>query len=793
MKNLVVLIFTSIITFTLSAQTGKIRGSVIDKQSESVLPGATVELVNETEPLGVVTDDNGQFLIENVPLGRKTIRISFIGYETVTLSELEVTAGKDLIVKVALLETFNELNEVVILGERSKSKAINTMSSVSTRQFTTEEVNRYAGGRSDVARLATNFAGVATADDSRNDIIVRGNAPTGLLWRLEGIPIPSPNHFSTLGTTGAPVSALNPNLLANSDFMTSAFAAEYGNALGGVFDLGFRKGNSEEYEFLVGAAAFPGFEAMAEGPLGKNGGSFLASARYGFVGVTGLAGTAAQPNYHDISYNIDLGKTKLGQFSMFGIYGNSDIDFLGENYDPEDLFASEDQDSFVTSNFGAFGLKNTLNFNDNSYLKTTLGYSYSGNSYKEDRIINFGTPEAFKTRYTEVDNLESRITFSTLYNKKISKKITFRSGVLLEFFNLDASLSDRDRQQDLDGDDLPDFVNLINTQGDYSIVQPYAQGQFRLTEKLILNAGIHGQYFSVNEQFVAEPRTSLTYNLNSKNSFNVGFGVHHQNVVAPILFLNEFVNGVPTQTNRNLDLVRNLHYVIGYDMKLADKWRAKIEAYYQSIDKAAVENTPTSYSSLTEGASFVFSTDKTSLVSQGTGFNQGIEFTLEKFFSDGYHALFTTSLFESKYEGSDGIERNSPFNNGYVVNLLGGKEFKIGKTKKNIFAINSKLTTAGGRYYTPVDLEASVANGFEIRDDENAFSQQFDAYFRLDVRFSIQLNSTKKKRSHQFYVDFQNVTNKENVFSRDYNRLTQRVDQVNQLGFAPDFGYRFTF
>ena len=243
MKNLVVLIFTSLVTFTLSAQTGKIRGSVIDKQSESVLPGATVELVNETEPLGVVTDENGQFLIENVPLGRKTIRISFIGYETVTLSELEVTAGKDLIVKVALLETFNELNEVVILGERSKSKAINTMSSVSTRQFTTEEVNRYAGGRSDVARLATNFAGVATADDSRNDIIVRGNAPTGLLWRLEGIPIPSPNHFSTLGTTGAPVSALNPNLLANSDFMTSAFAAEYGNALGGVFDLGFRKGN----------------------------------------------------------------------------------------------------------------------------------------------------------------------------------------------------------------------------------------------------------------------------------------------------------------------------------------------------------------------------------------------------------------------------------------------------------------------------------------------------------------------------------------------------------------------
>jgi hypothetical protein len=358
---------------------------------------------------------------------------------------------------------------------------------------------------------------------------------------------------------------------------------------------------------------------------------------------------------------------------------------------------------------------------------------------------------------------------------------------------LDNTLKDRDRQPDTDLDGLPDFNTLISNEGDYSIVQPFAQGQFRVTDKLTLNAGIHGQYFSLNEEFIAEPRASVTYAFNPKNTLTVGYGLHSQNVAAPLLFLNESIDGTLQQTNKNLDFVRNQHFVVGYDIRLADKWRAKVEVYYQTIDQAAVEQTPTSYSSLTEGADFVFSTDKVSLVSEGVGFNQGFEFTLEKFFSKGYYALFTTSLFESTYEGSDGIERNSPFNNGYVVNAVAGKEFKIGSAKKNVFSINTKFTTAGGRYYTPVDLEASIANGFEVRDDSVAFSEQYDPYLRLDLRFAFKFNSAKKKSSHQFYIDFQNITNNENVFSQNYNRVTQRVDQVNQIGFQPDFGYRFQF
>ena len=312
-------------------------------------------------------------------------------------------------------------------------------------------------------------------------------------------------------------------------------------------------------------------------------------------------------------------------------------------------------------------------------------------------------------------------------------------------------------------------------------------------EKFTLNAGLHGQSFSVNNQFVLEPRTSITYKVNNNNSFNLGYGLHHQNVPAPILFQNENIGGDLVQTNKNLELVQSQHYVLGYDVKLAEKWRGKAEIYYQSITNAGVENFASSYSTLTEGSDFGYSTDKTSLVSNGKGKNIGIEFTIEKFFSKGYHALLTTSFFESKYRGSDGIERNSPFNNKYTINALGGKEFKIGKVKRTILSFDGKITTSGGRFYSPIDLVASQNAGFQINDEVNAYSKQYDAYFRLDLRAGIKFNSNKRKQAHIFYCEIQNVTDNDNIFVSRYNRLTNQVNRIDQIGLFPDFGYKFQF
>lgn len=794
MKNYLFLLAIGLVTMG-KAQTGTIKGVVNDKQSESPLMGATIELLNTTDAKGVVTDENGRFSLNAVPTGRQVIRISYIGYESYTVPNIEVTTGKDVFLNIGLTEAFEQLEEVVLTSNTNKDQPLNKMSTVSTRQFGLEEVTRFSGGRSDVGRLAANFAGVSSPDDSRNDIVVRGNSPTGLLWRLEGIPIPSPNHFGTAGTTGGPVSALNPNMLKNSDFLTSAFAAEYGNALGGVFDLGFRNGNTDDYEYTLQSGIFTGLEAMGEGPLGKKNGSFLVAIRYSLIGLLGVGagGTSAAPNYTDLSFNVNFGRGNLGMLSLFGILGSSDIDFLGDDIDPDDLFAAEDENTFVKSRFGVVGLKYQINIGDNSYLRSIVSTSFSGNDFKVDRFVNIDTPQESTIRYTLADESENRLTFSTLFNSKLNNKSTLRMGVLAENFSVESLLQDRTEQPDTDGDGNPDLFTFRNIDENVLLVQPFVQTQFRLTENLTLNAGLHSQYSSLNDQFALEPRAAMTYQVAPSHTLNLGYGLHQQQLPLPILFLNENVNGNLIQTNKELDFVRSNHFVLGYDVKLAQNWRGKLEVYYQDIDKAGVESFPSSYSTLTEGADFGFDNDRVSLINEGTGYNRGIELTLERFFNKGYYGLLTGSFFQSKYTGSDGVERNTPFNNEYVVNLLAGREFKVGKTRKNILFLDTRLTTSGGRYYTPVNLQASQQFGFEVLEDGLAFSEQFDPYFRWDFKFGLKINSSKKKRSHQFYVDLQNVTANENIFTRRYNRLTNQVDQVNQIGFFPDFGYKFQF
>lgn len=789
-KTLIILLL--VMGYSSFAQKGTIRGQVIDNFTEQPLEGVTVMFLTDST-IGTTTNAEGKFRLENLPVGRGSFSFSFLGYETATLANVEVTSGKDISIDIRLTESYSSLNEVVISSGPRKDQAINKLAAVSARQVSVEEITKYAGGRSDVARLASNFAGVSAPNDSRNDIVVRGNSPTGLLWRIDGIPVPSPNHFSTLGTTGSPVSALNPNVMANSDFITSAFPAEYGNALGGVFDINFRKGNTDSYEYTAGVGALTGFEGVAEGPMGKDG-SFVVAARYGLAGITGGLGTGAVPNYSDLSFNLDFGKSKLGNFSFFGIAGTSEIEFIGEeDIDEDDLFSAPDENVEFNSRFGVLGLRHIIALNDFSTLKTTLGGSVSAQRGEVDRIFDYGTPEANLLRFADVDNTETRITLSSVYNAKLNNRFSLRSGVMLEQYNLQADVANRLDTPDVDGDGYPDYRQRISADDNYTLFQPYVQGQYRLSESFMLNAGLHGQYFSLNESFVAEPRASLTWNVAPAHSITFGYGLHHQNTPAPILFLSQEINGREVQANRDLDLVRSNHYVIGYDLRPGKGWRGKIEGYYQDISNAAVDAFSSSYSSLTEGADFMFSQDKLNLVSEGIGHNYGVELTVEKFLANGWYGLATASLFEAKYEGSDGIERNSPFNNGYVFNVLGGREFKVGKNGKNVFSIDSRFSTSGGRYYTPVDLAASQAAGYEVLQNDLAFSEQYDPYLRLDLKIGMKINSSKRKISHQFYVDFQNVTNNENVFIRQYNRLTNSVDQIDQIGFFPDFGYKIQF
>ena len=798
----VLLLLSLLLTYSLARtqnSTQVVKGQIIDQQSEIPLVGVTIQLLSDELKLGAATDEDGYYTLPNVPVGRQAFQFSYLGYEPVTVNNIEVTSGKEVILDIQLVESTLQLDEVAIVATTEKDRAQNELATVSSRQFSMEEVNRFSGGRGDVGRLASNFAGVGTSDDSRNDIVIRGNSPTGVLWRLEGIPIPSPNHFSTIGTTGGPVSALNPNILKNSDFMTSAFPAEYGDALAGVFDLGFRKGNKDKSEFMFQLAAISGLEVMAEGPLNKqNKGSYLVAGRYSFVGIAqslGLdVGTNAVPQYYDLSFNVNLGRTKWGSINLFGIGGRSNIEFKREEVDETDLFAADDEDARAESNFGVIGIRHNVLLNEQTYVRTIVAASTTGVVFGRDRYYNLDTQEEFKEPFVEADDILNKYSVSSFINTKFNAKLSVRAGILFE--RTQVNLENRTAELGIDADQngILDLVPIYNFEGGSSLFQPYVQTQYKLDSRITLNAGLHGQYQSLNEDFVLEPRLAINYQLAPRHRLTLGYGLHHQTQPLPIqLALGEDEQGNEGETNKNLKFSRSNHFVLGYDYKIAPSWRSKVEVYYQALDNIPIDPFSSSFSMLNAGADFGFPQGKNNLVNEGTGYNTGVELTVEKFFNRGYYGLLTASVFDSKYTGSDGIERNTAFNNQYVFNFLMGKEWKIGKKGLNRLTFDTKVTTAGGRFYTPVDLEASRVNEIEVLKEDEAYSQQYDAYFRWDVKVGMKFNSAKRKVSQGFYFDVQNVTDRENIFQNAYNRQTNEVNQVFQSGFFPNFLYKIEF
>ena len=267
----------ALLSLQLSAQilTQTVRGTVVDVDSKYPLPGAMVRVGDQT----VQTDEYGQFTLRNVPIGRQTVVVNMFGYESRNQA-IELNSAKEAVLQFGLLESSVSLEEVSVTATAS-GQAKNEMATVSARQFSVEETNLYAGSRGEPARMATNFVGVQGSDDQRNDLVVRGNTPSGVLYRMEGINIPNPNHFSIPGTGGGPVTILNNKFLANSDFFTGAWPAEYGNAIAGVFDLQMRDGNNQKFEGSAQLGLL-GTELMLEGPLGKGAKapSFLAVYRY---------------------------------------------------------------------------------------------------------------------------------------------------------------------------------------------------------------------------------------------------------------------------------------------------------------------------------------------------------------------------------------------------------------------------------------------------------------------------------------------------------------------------------
>lgn len=791
-----VLVFTLIIFATihcfgneLISQT--VRGRITDRQTLQPLPGANI-IIPGTDPLlGAASDDMGYFEIRQVPVGRVDIRITYMGYHEIVLSGLSHIAARELVLNIEMEPAILSGAEVVVTASQTKAVAINPLTSISARGFTVEETERFAGSRNDVARMAANYAGVIVNSDDRNDIVVRGNSPSGLLWRLEGIDIPSPNHWAAFGSSGGPVSMLNNSLLANSDFLSGAFPAEYGNATASVFDLRMRNGNDQQHEFL-GQIGFNGFELGAEGPLQRQRrSSYLVNFRYSTMEVFDMLGmnfgTTGIPKYNDISFKVNLPQTRMGSVSVFGLGGRSNIAFLDSNRkeDALDYYAGEGFDLINAADMGVAGANHIVSINTNTWMRTTLALSHRNMRTQVDSLI---PPANELFRIYGGDMRENRFSGAWALNHRSSPRNTFKGGVQfsLRHLQLADSVYSYTHNQ---------IIQIRDTKGSGWLLQPYLHWQHRFSNHLTINTGLHYQHYLLNNSNSLEPRAGISWRFASGQSLNAGIGRHSQLLPETVYFTKVFDGTQYHTPNKNLGMMKSDHLVLGYDLAFNAHSRIRVETYYQKLFDVPVNGAkPSSYSMLNEGANFgVFNPD--TLSADGLGQNLGIELTLERFLHKGFYYLFTASVFDSKYRGSDGQWRNTAFNNNYITNLLAGYEFSIGNSarRRSIIDINLKATWAGGQRYVPFATVWDENAELFAREwlNHRAFENRHKDYFRTDL--SIGFKTHTGTVTQEWMIEITNLLNTENIHSMGFDKRTGEQKMVPQLPMMiiPQWRIRF--
>ncbi|MDB4334852.1 carboxypeptidase-like regulatory domain-containing protein [bacterium] len=777
-----VFLFTS--SYHLFSQDLKqtIQGRVLDSFTGAPIPGVNVAVQKGNDLRGDATNADGYFTILNLPIGKYSLQASFIGYKSHFADNLNLLSAKALNIEIRLEEALNELAEISVKAHQRKDDPLNKMALIGARSFNLDETNRYAGAYGDPARMAMNYAGVLPVRDNRNDIIIRGNSAFGVQWRIDDIEIPNPNHFGASGTTGGPVTIVNTNLLSNSDFFNGAFPAEYGNAIAGVFDLKMKASNIQKHEkwFQMG---WNGLELGAEGPLrkGKHS-SYLISYRHALNDILYQMGIPSKDiiKYKDLSFKFNFPRTRLGNWSIIGMGGNSNIIL-------DELSYEKDERSFETygeiidnyTSMGVLGLTNKIYPNNNTKIVSTL--SVTGSTVK-NQVDTFSVPQNTPFLWATEDTEELKYSFSSRINHKFSAKSNFTAGAIFDHYILsfnDVQYKNCEYQH---------FTSISNTQTD--LVRAFVGLKQNLGTQWETYLGLHGQYFFLNQSQSVEPRASAKYTINDRSSISYGIGWHSQVQPKPSYYVISTDNdGATHYTNKNLGFTKSIHHVIGHNYLINENLRIKLDVYHQQLYNVPIRETQPEYSLINFGTEY-YVERKDSLVNEGTGKNYGIEMTLEKFLANNYFYLFTASLFESNYTSTDNVTRNTAYNGGYALNALGGYELFFPKKDVTlIFGVN--LTYAGGSPYVPFDQQESVKSGRTSFDWNRAYEVNRKDYKRISLRLGVRRNL--KKMSMETSFDFQYRSDYTSIYLEKIDVTTGEIINTDKLGLHPMVNMRISF
>jgi hypothetical protein len=775
MKNLLITIIGIAIGMPSSyGQTnGTIRGGVYDKETEETLVGVKILLKNDTNTVGVISDSTGNFRLQDLSPGRYDLTATSVGYRSKEVQNILVTTGKEMVMEIKMTPSISELSTVVVRPNSGTKSPSNLMASVSNRTITLEETERFAGTAGDPSRLVASFAGV-NAVDGDNDLIIRGNSPVGMLWQMEGIEIPNPNHFSSQGSSGGPISMLNSNVLSNSTFYTGAFPAEYGNGFSGVFDVKLRQGNDKkrEHAFKIGVL---GTDFSSEGPfMRKINGSYLVNYRYSTLAILNkiginIAGDVV-PDYQDLTYNIKVQDKKLGKINLFGLLGSGTAQnswHVGEN-ELSDTYKSE---------LAVSGLKYRKSLGSNTFLQLVGAFTSTRRTYSR---FSMNTVDLVSTQTYQEKFVDPSFKLRGYLSHRFNSKHHLSFGGIWSYIQYDhfsAQINDNGLMlADQDG------------RGNGMRYQGHFQWKFRMNTKFQVMTGAHYTYFHLTKEHRLEPRIAARIEIDQNSELSIGYGRHSKTWdlgIYNVQLTDDFGNS--WKPNKTLEMLDAHHFVVAYDRQFLKNWYFRIETYFQHLKNVPVGNDSSSVTSLINLKNYY---PKEKLINQGTGFNYGSEITLERSFKDHWFLMLTASVFDSKFKAQDKEVYNTRWNNNYIFNIQGGREFVL-KNPNHSISMNTKFVWSGGNRYTPIDLAESIDQSAQVYEYEKVYSHQFPDYLRLDLKLSYRFNA--KRTTHSVILDIQNATNRMNTAGQYFDSESNEISRTNHLGIVPVLSYKILF
>ena len=739
--------------------------------------GVTITVENGTT-LATVSDIDGNFVIYHVPVGRHSVRASYIGYEPVLLKEQLVSSGKELVLSLKMRESISELGEVVIKPRVNKQLPLNEMAQVGARMFSVEEASRYAGGMADPARTASMFAGVATGG-ATNGISIHGNSPQMLQWRVEGVEVNNPNHFAEItGAGGGIFTSLNGTVLANSDFLTGAMPAEFGNALSGAFDMKMRVGNNSKYEHAIQVGTL-GVDFASEGPLGKGSkASYLVNYRYSFLEIAKKLHAINMENetldYQDLSFKLNMPTTKAGTFAVW---------FTGllDHYENEVPDVSEWEtlwdmnDSWSRQSNCAAGLNHTYRFNNGGTLHSSVAFT---STYRKLGINNYDE-QMNQTPGMNGRNSQWNVIISAQHQQKLSSRYTMQNGFEHQHLAFNTWL---DWIHEIGGP-----LYRVYESKDYTgLTRLYSSHKVALSRRLSTVAGVNVMWFNLNNQWLVEPRVSVQYKTSPSSTLSLAYALNSRKESTDTYFV--MMDG--KNPNEDLGLTRSHHISASFAQRLGENAMLKIEPYWQWLFDVPVEQ-GTTYSIINHTNFF----QDRALVNEGAGRNYGIDLTLERYLKDGLYGMLTATVFKSEYRDAQGQWHHTRQDRGYITNILGGKEWMVGKSKKNVFGVNGRLTLMGGDRYTSIpegitfeDVMKRPDKSIPNDDGLDPFSEQMG--MNVGYAFSVKYTINKKHTSHNFILEYlQMKTFQGQTFDLKTHEI---VDKYTSLTF-PNIAYRVEF